>query len=109
MGKIHVGLNTEYSRSSDKPFEWAVEHAAAMGYLYIEPMVHFGRELMSLSSAPMWNSIGWPAAARVSASAPAGGSCQPRRSREVCWARAAPWACGGRRNSASARSIQVRR
>jgi sugar phosphate isomerase/epimerase len=47
MGKIHIGLNTEFSRSSDKPFEWAVEKAAAMGYEYIEPMVHFGRELMS--------------------------------------------------------------
>jgi len=47
MGNIHIGLNTEYSRSSDKPFEWAVEHAAKMGYEYIEPMVHFGRELMS--------------------------------------------------------------
>ena len=47
MGKIHVGLNTEFSRSSDKPFEWAVTKAAEMGYKYIEPMVHFGRELMS--------------------------------------------------------------
>ena len=47
MGKIHVGLNTEFSRSSDKPFEWAVKAAADMGYKYIEPMVHFGRELMS--------------------------------------------------------------
>ena len=47
MGNIHVGINTEYSRSSDKPFEWAVEQAAKMGYKYIEPMVHFGRELMS--------------------------------------------------------------
>lgn len=47
MGKIYVGLNTEFSRSSDKPFEWAVEKAADMGYKYIEPMVHFGRELMS--------------------------------------------------------------
>jgi sugar phosphate isomerase/epimerase len=47
MGKIHIGLNTEFSRSSDKPFEWAVEKAAGMGYEYIEPMVHFGRELMS--------------------------------------------------------------
>ncbi|MCE9631293.1 MAG: sugar phosphate isomerase/epimerase [Planctomycetia bacterium] len=47
MGRIHIGLNTEYSRSSDKPFEWAVEHTAKMGYKYIEPMVHFGRELMS--------------------------------------------------------------
>jgi len=47
MGAIYVGINTEYSRSSDKPFEWAVAHAAEMGYEYIEPMVHFGRELMS--------------------------------------------------------------
>jgi len=47
MGKIHIGLNTEFSRSSDKPFEWAVEKTAEMGYEYIEPMVHFGRELMS--------------------------------------------------------------
>ena len=47
MGNIFIGINTEYSRSSDKPFEWAVEHAAEMGYEYIEPMVHFGRELMS--------------------------------------------------------------
>ncbi|MHC4555757.1 MAG: sugar phosphate isomerase/epimerase family protein [Planctomycetota bacterium] len=47
MGKIHIGLNTEFSRSSDKPFEWAVEKTAEMGFEYIEPMVHFGRELMS--------------------------------------------------------------
>jgi len=47
MGKVSVGLNTEFSRSSDKPFEWAVKAAAEMGYKYIEPMVHFGRELMS--------------------------------------------------------------
>jgi sugar phosphate isomerase/epimerase len=47
MGRINVGLNTEFSRSSDKPFEWAVKAAAEMGYTHIEPMVHFGRELMS--------------------------------------------------------------
>jgi sugar phosphate isomerase/epimerase len=47
MGKVHIGLNTEFSRSSDKPFEWAVEKTAEMGYEYIEPMIHFGRELMS--------------------------------------------------------------
>jgi sugar phosphate isomerase/epimerase len=47
MAKVAVGLNAEFSRSSDKPFEWAVEHAAQMGYEYFEPMVHFGRELMS--------------------------------------------------------------
>ena len=47
MGNVFIGLNTEFSRSSDKPFEWAVEKAAQMGFEYIEPMVHFGRELMS--------------------------------------------------------------
>ncbi|MFA7174190.1 MAG: hypothetical protein WC340_12425 [Kiritimatiellia bacterium] len=47
MGAIKIGLNTEFSRSSDKTFEWAVEATAEMGYKYIEPMVHFGRELMS--------------------------------------------------------------
>ena len=47
MGTVHIGLNSEFSRSSDKPFEWAVEHAAKMGYKWFEPMVHFGRELMS--------------------------------------------------------------
>ncbi len=49
MGKVYVGLNAEFSRSSDKPFEWAVEKAAEMGYKYFEPMVHFGRELMCLA------------------------------------------------------------
>jgi len=47
MGTVYIGLNAEYSRSSDKPFEWAVEEAARMGYEWFEPMVHFGRELMS--------------------------------------------------------------
>lgn len=28
MGKIFVGSDTEFSRSSDKPFEWAVEKTA---------------------------------------------------------------------------------
>ena len=47
MGKIHVGLNAEFSRSSDKPFEWGVQKAAEMGFKFFEPMVHLGRELMS--------------------------------------------------------------
>ena len=47
MAKIRVGLNAEFCRSSDKPFEWAVQAAAEMGYKYFEPMIHFGRELMS--------------------------------------------------------------
>ncbi len=47
MGKISLGINVEYSRSSDKSFEWAVEQAGKMGYEYLEPMVHLGREVMS--------------------------------------------------------------
>lgn len=47
MGKIAIGANAEFSRNSDKPFEWAAERAAGMGYTYFEPMVRFGRELMS--------------------------------------------------------------
>jgi sugar phosphate isomerase/epimerase len=47
MGKIHLGVNMEFVRHDDKPFEWGVEKAAELGYKYIEPMVHWGRELLS--------------------------------------------------------------
>jgi sugar phosphate isomerase/epimerase len=47
MGKIHVGMNLEATRHHDKPFEWGLDRAAEMGFEYVEPMVHFGRELMS--------------------------------------------------------------
>ena len=47
MGNVAIGLNPEFVRHHDKPFEWAVDKAAEMGYEYVEPMVHFGRELMS--------------------------------------------------------------
>ena len=47
MGKISVGMNLEAIRRHEKPFEWGVEKAAEIGYEYIEPMVHWGRELMS--------------------------------------------------------------
>jgi sugar phosphate isomerase/epimerase len=47
MGKIYLGVNMEFIRSHDKPFEWGVEKAAEIGYEYIEPMVHWGRELLS--------------------------------------------------------------
>lgn len=47
MGKIFVGMNLEATRHHDKPFAWGVQKAAEMGYEYIEPMVHWGRELMS--------------------------------------------------------------
>jgi len=47
MGKLSIGVNMEYVRHADKSFEWAVEKAAELGYEYVEPWVHWGRELMS--------------------------------------------------------------
>jgi len=47
MGKLFIGVNMEYVRHADKSFEWGVEKAAELGYEYIEPWVHLGRELMS--------------------------------------------------------------
>ncbi len=47
MGQIFLGMNMEAIRRHEKPFEWGVEKAAELGYEYIEPMVHWGRELMS--------------------------------------------------------------
>ncbi len=47
MGNIHIGINLEFVRHDDKPFEWAVQKAAELGYSYVEPMVHLGRELLS--------------------------------------------------------------
>ena len=47
MSKIHIGINLEFARHHDKSFEWAVEKAAELGYTHVEPMVHWGRELLS--------------------------------------------------------------
>ena len=47
MSKLAAGVNMEFVRHGDKPFEWGVEKAAELGYEYIEPMVHWGRELLS--------------------------------------------------------------
>jgi sugar phosphate isomerase/epimerase len=47
MGKIKIGINMEFVRHDDKSFEWGVAKAAQLGYEYIEPMVHWGRELLS--------------------------------------------------------------
>jgi len=47
MGKILLGVNMEFVRHHDKPFEWGVAKAAEIGYQYVEPMVHWGRELLS--------------------------------------------------------------
>jgi sugar phosphate isomerase/epimerase len=45
MGKVDVGINLEFMR--DRPFEVAMDRAAALGFEYVEPMVHWGRELLS--------------------------------------------------------------
>jgi len=47
MGKLFIGMNLEAIRRHEKPFEWGVEQAARIGYQFVEPMVHLGRELMS--------------------------------------------------------------
>jgi sugar phosphate isomerase/epimerase len=47
MGKVSFGINLEFVPHDDRPFEWGVEKAAALGYEYVEPMVHWGRELLS--------------------------------------------------------------
>jgi len=47
MAKILIGVNMEFVRHDDKSFEWGVEKAAQLGYEYCEPMVHWGRELLS--------------------------------------------------------------
>jgi len=47
MPKIKIGVNMEFVRHDDKSFEWGVAKAAGLGYEYIEPMVHWGRELLS--------------------------------------------------------------
>ena len=47
MGKIGIGVNLEFVRHEDKCFEWGVDKAAELGYEYVEPMVHWGRELLS--------------------------------------------------------------
>lgn len=47
MGKIGLGINMEFVRHDDKSFEWGIEKAAELGYEYVEPMVHWGRELLS--------------------------------------------------------------
>jgi len=44
---LHAGVNMEFIRCEDKPFSSGVEKAAKIGYKYVEPMVHTGRELLS--------------------------------------------------------------
>ena len=47
MAKVSIGVNMEFVRHDDKSFEWGVDKAAELGYEYCEPMVHWGRELLS--------------------------------------------------------------
>lgn len=47
MRNVFLGVNLEFVRHADKPFEWAVAKAAELGYEYVEPMLHWGRELLS--------------------------------------------------------------
>jgi sugar phosphate isomerase/epimerase len=44
---IRIGVNMEFIRCEDKPFAAGVERAAQLGFPYVEPMVHNGRELLS--------------------------------------------------------------
>jgi len=44
---IGIGVNMEFIRCEDKPFASGVERAAKLGFKFVEPMVHNGRELLS--------------------------------------------------------------
>jgi sugar phosphate isomerase/epimerase len=44
---IKLGLNLEFSRHHNMSFEKAVTEAARIGYEYVEPMVHLGRQLLA--------------------------------------------------------------
>jgi len=46
-GPIRLGINMEFVRHHDLSFAAGIKKAAEIGYEYIEPMVHFGRELLS--------------------------------------------------------------
>lgn len=47
MGHITLGLNLEFARSENGSFDWAMDRAAEIGYTSVEPMVLWGRELLS--------------------------------------------------------------
>ena len=44
---IEIGVNMEFIRHEDKAFAAGVERAAQIGFRWVEPMVHNGRELLS--------------------------------------------------------------
>jgi len=78
MGKVFLGVNMEFVRHHDKPFDWGVAKAAEIGYQYVEPMVHWGRELLSearyFHSVSMYDDPRW---ARLSRGAFEGGQAVP--------------------------------
>ncbi len=47
MGDVYVGINLEFTRPEGRSFPWATAKAADMGFAFVEPMVHWGRELLS--------------------------------------------------------------
>jgi sugar phosphate isomerase/epimerase len=47
MGKISLGINLEFAFFERGSLEWALDQAADIGYEYVEPMVHLGRQLLS--------------------------------------------------------------
>lgn len=47
MSKIKIGVNLEYIRSSDQPFDYGLAKAAELGYEYVEPCVMTGRDLLA--------------------------------------------------------------
>ena len=44
---IYPGINLEFIRCEDKPFLAGLDRASRIGYEWVEPMVHNGRELLS--------------------------------------------------------------
>jgi sugar phosphate isomerase/epimerase len=44
---ITIGVNMEFVRHEDKSFAAGLQRAAQLGFRYVEPMVHNGRELLS--------------------------------------------------------------
>ena len=47
MADIGIGINAEFVRREDKPFEYAIEQAARLGYEYLEPCLMTGRDLLA--------------------------------------------------------------
>ncbi len=44
---IGIGVNLEFVRSADRPFEYGVRRAAELGFEYVEPCVSTGRDLLA--------------------------------------------------------------